>query len=464
MTWRSSVPLQVHTSVAAFVVDEAVLPSMLTWQLPSPQEAARQLVEHQQERTVVLATAPPTQDEVWAAGCRAPRRVPRLIATSATQPRRPAPTCGHLQPTEPSPRNPPLPLCLTLTPAPSPLPARAQQPADGGCQMCHAAEALFSFSKLQFGQPSQMRPRWLVFAGRLPGGGCVFSHYRVPTVVMSRMADQFDKVGGGTGRCRAVHAGGGAWRRGWDKEKNARAGWQAGKGIACAPPGPPPLPRPPPPAALPCGRRPSACCGAAWSPPARAACRRWTTASCASTSGGAARRQRVMHAAGGRRVCACVCACVRAIRRSLPAPAHAPGPDGSPTPHARAALCRLPARPCHAMPCHAHHAAMPPQPRHILPPTTPCRPPRPRGAGSWPPSASGGSPARRTAATWRRGPGLWWRTAACARPAPRRRSWPLSRPGLRGEGGLGSLWGLGTWTWSLGLGWGWAWWGSKLAA
>lgn len=130
MTWRSSVPLQVHTSVAAFVVDEAVLPSMLTWQLPSPQEAARQLVEHQQERTVVLATAPPTQDE----------------------------------------------------------------PADGGCQMCHAAEALFSFSKLQFGQPSQMRPRWLVFAGRLPGGGCVFSHYRVPTVVMSRMADQFDKA------------------------------------------------------------------------------------------------------------------------------------------------------------------------------------------------------------------------------------------------------------------------------
>jgi hypothetical protein len=58
---------------------------------------------------------------------------------------------------------------------------------------------VFNFSKLQFGQPSQMRPRWLVFAGSLPGGGCAFTHYRLPTVVMSRLAEQFDKVGGKEG-------------------------------------------------------------------------------------------------------------------------------------------------------------------------------------------------------------------------------------------------------------------------
>ncbi len=55
MTWRSALPLQFSTTVAAFVVDESAVPSMLTWQLPGPGEAAKQLLDHQQERMVVLA-------------------------------------------------------------------------------------------------------------------------------------------------------------------------------------------------------------------------------------------------------------------------------------------------------------------------------------------------------------------------------------------------------------------------
>ena len=64
----------------------------------------------------------------------------------------------------------------------------------GAQPQLHAAEAVFTFNRLAFGQPSQMRPRWLVFAGSLLGGGCVFSHFRLPTVVMSRLAEQFEKV------------------------------------------------------------------------------------------------------------------------------------------------------------------------------------------------------------------------------------------------------------------------------
>ena len=69
--------------------------------------------------------------------------------------------------------------------------------ADGGGSgdWSHFAEATFTFTKLQFGQPSQMRPRWLVFSSSLLGGGCIFTHYKLPTVAMSRMADQFEKVG-----------------------------------------------------------------------------------------------------------------------------------------------------------------------------------------------------------------------------------------------------------------------------
>ena len=35
----------------------------------------------------------------------------------------------------------------------------------------HCAEAVFTFNKLSFGAPSHMRPRWLVFAASLLGGG-----------------------------------------------------------------------------------------------------------------------------------------------------------------------------------------------------------------------------------------------------------------------------------------------------
>lgn len=38
---------------------------------------------------------------------------------------------------------------------------------------------MFTFNKLSFGAPSHMRPRWLVFAASLLGGGCVYSHYLV---------------------------------------------------------------------------------------------------------------------------------------------------------------------------------------------------------------------------------------------------------------------------------------------
>jgi hypothetical protein len=77
---------------------------------------------------------------------------------------------------------------------PGPLPPFLSLQPPGADSGSHSAEAIFTFNKLQFGQPSQMRPRWLVFAATLLGGGCVYSHYQVPTVVMSRLAEQFDKV------------------------------------------------------------------------------------------------------------------------------------------------------------------------------------------------------------------------------------------------------------------------------
>lgn len=57
MTWRSALPLQFSTTVAAFVADESAVPSMLTWQLPAGGDAAKQLLDYQQERMVVLAPA-----------------------------------------------------------------------------------------------------------------------------------------------------------------------------------------------------------------------------------------------------------------------------------------------------------------------------------------------------------------------------------------------------------------------
>ncbi len=39
-----------------------------------------------------------------------------------------------------------------------------------------------------------MRPRWLVFALTLPNEDILFVHYKVPTIIMSRACDQFEKV------------------------------------------------------------------------------------------------------------------------------------------------------------------------------------------------------------------------------------------------------------------------------
>ncbi|KAL4440264.1 hypothetical protein ABPG75_003265 [Micractinium tetrahymenae] len=140
MTWRSSLPLQFNTTVAAFVADEAAVPSMLTWQPPGTGDAAKALLDHQQERMVVLAPVAP-EDGISS---------PTSSAAGAGG--------GMLQDPQ------------------------------------HYAEVVFTFQRLSFGGPSQMRPRWLVFAASLLGGGCVYSHYLVPTVVMSRLADQFEKA------------------------------------------------------------------------------------------------------------------------------------------------------------------------------------------------------------------------------------------------------------------------------
>jgi hypothetical protein len=74
-----------------------------------------------------------------------------------------------------------------------PPPHTPTQLGDG--KWSHGADVTFTFNRLQFRQPSQVRPRWLVFAGSLLGGGYVYSQFTVPTVVMSRMAEQFEKVG-----------------------------------------------------------------------------------------------------------------------------------------------------------------------------------------------------------------------------------------------------------------------------
>ncbi len=39
-----------------------------------------------------------------------------------------------------------------------------------------------------------MRPRWLVLALTLPNEDILFVHYKVPTIIMSRACDQFEKV------------------------------------------------------------------------------------------------------------------------------------------------------------------------------------------------------------------------------------------------------------------------------
>lgn len=65
MTWRSSLPLQFSTTVAAFAVDEAALPSMLTWQPPAVADAGKALLDHQHVRGAC-----------WAPRCRSACRAP----------------------------------------------------------------------------------------------------------------------------------------------------------------------------------------------------------------------------------------------------------------------------------------------------------------------------------------------------------------------------------------------------
>jgi hypothetical protein len=60
-------------------------------------------------------------------------------------------------------------------------------------------EVELNFSGLTFSQPSQMRPRWLIFAAALPAPRAgpallLFAHFLVPTIVMSRQADQERKA------------------------------------------------------------------------------------------------------------------------------------------------------------------------------------------------------------------------------------------------------------------------------
>ncbi|KAL6783735.1 SHD1 [Auxenochlorella protothecoides x Auxenochlorella symbiontica] len=55
--------------------------------------------------------------------------------------------------------------------------------------------AMFTFPKLAFGAPSQMRPRWMAFVGRLfTPDSYLVAILKVPTVVMSRNADQQSKA------------------------------------------------------------------------------------------------------------------------------------------------------------------------------------------------------------------------------------------------------------------------------
>lgn len=212
MTWRAALPLQFSTRVAAFAVDEKAVTSMLSWQVPSSADAQKSLLEHQQERTVVLspevrARAPlarwrPSAGP-WAPGsCQQASAGRQQAAGSAAAVHR-----GRASPGPPPARCP--------HPRPRPSPQRASTQA-GNETGLHAAEAIFTFNRLSFGQPSSMRPRWLVFAASLLGGGCVYSHVLLPTVVMSRMTEQFDKVRAWVGWGRLGWVGvqaGGVWAR-----------------------------------------------------------------------------------------------------------------------------------------------------------------------------------------------------------------------------------------------------------
>lgn len=247
MTWRSSLPLQFSTTVAAFVVDEAALPSMLTWQPPTTTDVGKTLLDYQQvgslgngaspccwARRVSLGTAEgctpgllanglsklalPTprplcsccslRNEWWCSHqwCQATAVQAAALAGAALcrcvwhtgwrlcmhgaphatlLPLAGCPVTGRATGTGRPPRLVP---CWAPAYLPAPLMALAPgQPLLQGSQDCllppgaqeHSAEAVFTFNKLSFGAPSQMRPRWLVFAASLLGGGCVYSHYLV---------------------------------------------------------------------------------------------------------------------------------------------------------------------------------------------------------------------------------------------------------------------------------------------
>ncbi|KAL0043372.1 hypothetical protein WJX79_002939 [Trebouxia sp. C0005] len=54
--------------------------------------------------------------------------------------------------------------------------------------------SVFTFRDMKFATSSRMRPRWLVFALTLPNEDVLFVHYKVPTIIMSRACDQFEKA------------------------------------------------------------------------------------------------------------------------------------------------------------------------------------------------------------------------------------------------------------------------------
>lgn len=57
-----------------------------------------------------------------------------------------------------------------------------------------ALTLIWLLADMKFASSSRMRPRWLVFVMMLPNQDILFVHYKLPTIIMSRRCDQFDKV------------------------------------------------------------------------------------------------------------------------------------------------------------------------------------------------------------------------------------------------------------------------------
>ena len=69
----------------------------------------------------------------------------------------------------------------------------------GGCDagrfpQRYRATCEYAFPALAFTSPSSVRPRWLLFAAQLPGGPLLMTHFLLPTIVMSRAADQSERA------------------------------------------------------------------------------------------------------------------------------------------------------------------------------------------------------------------------------------------------------------------------------